>query len=80
VVCDDFAKYLDFDIFVDILDNLMRLRRKDNLAVWMSTQTGEDILNTKIARLILESCVTRVLFPNPAAMDAENDAIYQDAW
>jgi type IV secretory pathway VirB4 component len=79
VVCDDFAKYLDFDIFVDILDNLMRLRRKDNLAVWMSTQTGEDILNTKIARLILESCMTRVLFPNPAAMDAENDAIYQDA-
>jgi type IV secretion/conjugal transfer VirB4 family ATPase len=79
VVCDDFAKYLDFDIFVDILDNLMRLRRKDNLSVWMSTQTGADILDTKIARLILDSCMTRILFPNAAAMDAENDAIYQDA-
>jgi type IV secretion system protein TrbE len=37
LVCDDFAKYFAFPIFVDLLDGLLRLRRKDHLAVWFST-------------------------------------------
>jgi len=76
LVCDDFAKYFDFPIFVDILDSLLRLRRKDNLAVWFSTQTGADILGTKIAQLVLDSCMTRVLLPNPSALDSANDEVY----
>jgi type IV secretion system protein TrbE len=79
LVCDDFAKYFDFPVFLDLLDNLFRLRRKDNLAVWMSTQTGADILGTKLAQLVLDSCMTRILFPNAAALDEANDDVYRGA-
>jgi type IV secretion/conjugal transfer VirB4 family ATPase len=76
LVCDDFAKYLVVPTFVDLLDGLVRLRRKDNLAIWFSTQTGADILGTSIAQLVLDSCMTRILLPNPAAMDEANDEVY----
>jgi type IV secretory pathway VirB4 component len=76
LVCDDFAKYFAFPIFVDLLDSLLRLRRKDNLAIWFSTQTGADILGTAIAQLVLDSCMTRILLPNPAALDEVNDDVY----
>ena len=76
LVCDDFAKYFAFPVFVDILDSLLRLRRKDNLAIWFSTQTGADILGTTIAKLVLDSCMTRIVLPNPAALDAPNDEVY----
>jgi type IV secretion system protein TrbE len=76
LVCDDFAKYFDFPIFVDLLDGLLRLRRKDNLAVWFSTPTGADLLGTKIAQLVLDSAMTRILLPNPAALDSANDEVY----
>jgi type IV secretory pathway VirB4 component len=79
LVCDDFAKYLQFQVCIDLLDNMMRLRRKDNLAVWFSTQTAEDILGTAIARLVLDSCMARVLLPNPAALDESNDVVYRGA-
>ena len=77
LVCDDFAKYLRFPVFVDILDSLLRLRRKDNLAIWFSTQTGADILGTPIAQLVLDSCMTRILLPNPSALDSANDEVYR---
>jgi type IV secretion system protein VirB4 len=79
LLCDDFAKYFNFPVFLDLLDNLFRLRPKDNLAVWMSTQTGADILGTKLAQLVLDSCMTRLLFPNAAALDEANDAVYRGA-
>jgi type IV secretion system protein VirB4 len=76
LLCDDFAKYFAFPVFVDLLDSLLRLRRKDNLAVWFSTQTGADLLGTAMAQLVLDSCMTRMLLPNPAALDAVNDEVY----
>jgi type IV secretory pathway VirB4 component len=76
-VFDDFGRYLDYPIFVDILDGLIRERAKDNLSVWFATQTTADLLGTDIAQLVLDSAMTRLLFPNPAALDEQNDAVYQ---
>jgi len=76
IACDDCAKYLGFPCFVEIFDSLMRLDRKNNLAIWFSTQTAEDLRTLPLASLIFDSCMRRLIFPNAAAMDSINDEVY----
>jgi type IV secretion system protein VirB4 len=50
--------------------------RKKNCAVILATQNLSDIINSPIRQTILESCFTRVLLPNPSAMNDDLKELY----
>jgi type IV secretion system protein VirB4 len=50
--------------------------RKKNCAVVLATQNLSDIVNSPILQTILDSCFTRILLPNPSAMNEEMRDLY----
>ena len=55
----------------------LKVMRKNNVSIIFATQNLEDVANSKIAPAIIESCLTRIFLPNPAAINDSNKEIYK---
>ncbi len=73
LVCwvDEFSNALSDVDFESFADNAPKTWRKLNGVLCAATQTARGVLNSRIARTVVEQTATKVFFPNPDA-DAED--------
>ncbi|MDM0030425.1 VirB4 family type IV secretion/conjugal transfer ATPase [Variovorax saccharolyticus] len=73
LVCwmDEFAKLLDDPAFAWFAKNGLETWRKKNASIVTFTQSASHVLDSTIARAIVEQTPTKILFPNPEADHAE---------
>lgn len=71
VWADEFARVLADRSFADFAKNGLETWRKKNAALASFTQSASHILNSGIARAIVEQTPTKIFFPNPDADFAE---------
>ncbi|MDM0022688.1 VirB4 family type IV secretion/conjugal transfer ATPase [Variovorax saccharolyticus] len=73
LVCwmDEFAKLLNDPAFAWFAKNGLETWRKKNASIVTFTQSASHVLDSVIARAIVEQTPTKVLFPNPEADHAE---------
>jgi type IV secretion system protein VirB4 len=71
VWCDEFARLLNDEAFSDFAKNGLEAWRKANAAFVGFTQMASHILDSPIARSIIEQTATWLLGPNPKADRAE---------
>jgi type IV secretion system protein TrbE len=62
---------LSHPMFRDKIREWAKVLRKANAALLLATQSVSDVFNSPIRDVILESCPTKILLPNP---EARNDA------
>ena len=69
MVCwvDEFSKALADPDFQSFADNAPKTWRKLNGALCVATQTASAVIESPIARTIVEGTATKILFPNPDA-------------
>jgi type IV secretion system protein VirB4 len=69
LVCwmDEFAKLLNDPAFARFAENGLETWRKKNANIATFTQSTSHVLNSDIARAIVEQTPTKILFPNPDA-------------
>lgn len=69
LVCwmDEFAKLLDDPAFTRFAKNGLETWRKKNASIAAFTQSTSHVLQSTIARAIVEQTPTKILFPNPDA-------------
>ncbi|MDM0001160.1 VirB4 family type IV secretion/conjugal transfer ATPase [Variovorax sp. J22P240] len=73
LVCwmDEFAKLLNDPAFARFAKNGLETWRKKNANIATFTQSTSHVLDSAIARAIVEQTPTKILFPNPEADHAE---------
>jgi type IV secretion system protein VirB4 len=67
VILDEAWLYLKHELFRERIREWLKVLRKENAAVVLATQSISDIYNSPIRDVILESCPTKILLPNPEA-------------
>ena len=73
LVCwmDEFAKLLGDPAFAQFAKNGLETWRKKNASLCTFTQSASHVLNSPIARAIVEQTPTKILFPNPDGSQKE---------
>lgn len=64
---DEFWKWLLDDAFSEFAFNKQKTIRKQNGLGIFATQSPSDVLNSDIAKAIIEQCATEIYLPNPKA-------------
>ncbi len=64
---DEFWKWLADDAFSDFAFNKQKTIRKQNGLGVFATQSPSDVLQSKIAKTLIEQCATEIYLPNPKA-------------
>ncbi len=67
IVLDEAWLMLLDDFFEAKIRDWLKTLRKSNAAVVFATHSPADVLNSRIASAIVESCQTKILLPNPEA-------------
>jgi type IV secretory pathway VirB4 component len=75
---DEAARYVDEHRFIGQVKSWLRLLGKVNWGIWFATQSLDDLSSSPIAQILLESCFTRLLLPNPRALEPKLAKIYYD--
>lgn len=68
---------LGHPMFQEKLRAWLKLLRSKNCAVWPATQSISDVFNSPIRDVILESCPTKILLPNPEAANEASRVMYE---
>jgi type IV secretion system protein VirB4 len=76
IIIDEAWTALNHPMFQEKLAEWLLVLRKKNCAVVMATQNLSHILDSPIRQTILDSCFTRILLPNPAAMNEDLKKLY----
>jgi type IV secretion system protein VirB4 len=76
IIIDEAWLALSHEMFQRKIKEWLLVLRKKNCAVILATQNLSDIVNSPIRQTILESCFTRVLLPNPSAMNDDLKELY----
>jgi type IV secretion system protein VirB4 len=76
IIIDEAWLALSHEMFQKKIKEWLLVLRKKNCAVVMATQNLSDIVNSPIRQTILESCFTRILLPNPSAMNDDLKELY----
>ncbi|MCF6433165.1 MULTISPECIES: VirB4 family type IV secretion/conjugal transfer ATPase [unclassified Leisingera] len=71
IVIDEFWKALADDFFVDFVKDKLKVIRKQNGIVIAGTQSTSDVVNSPIARTVIEQCATQIFFANEKANETE---------
>jgi type IV secretion system protein TrbE len=69
---------LNNDMFGTKLEEWYRDNRRKNAAVWLCTQSLEDLRRSQYRSIILESATTKIFLPNPEARTENIAEIYRD--
>ncbi|MHC2463312.1 conjugal transfer protein TrbE [Bradyrhizobium embrapense] len=77
LVLDEAWVFLDDPLFANRIREWLKTLRKKNVAVIFATQSLADIADSEIAPAIIESCPTRILLPNPRALEPTQIEIYR---
>lgn len=78
IVVDEAWVALTKSLFGAKLEEWLRTCRKKNAAVWLATQSLDDLRRSEYRSVILESCPTKIYLPNPEAATDNIAAIYRD--
>jgi type IV secretion system protein VirB4 len=76
IIIDEAWLALSHEMFQQKIREWLLVLRKKNCAVVLATQNLTDIVNSPIRQTILESCFTRILLPNPGAMNDTMKDLY----
>ncbi|MDR0653533.1 MAG: DUF87 domain-containing protein [Synergistaceae bacterium] len=76
IVIDEAWLALSHEMFQRKIKEWLLVLRKKNCAVILATQNLSDVVNSPIRQTILESCFTRILLPNPSAMNDDLKELY----
>lgn len=74
---DESWKSLENKLFQSRLRDWFKVLRSKNAAVHLYTQSPSDVNNSAIRDVILESCPTKILLPNPEAKHASGGELYR---
>lgn len=77
LVLDEAWLFLDHPIFAAKIREWLKVLRKANVYVIFATQSLSDAMNSAIAPVVLESCLTKLFLPNPAAKDEDTSIFYR---
>ncbi|MDR2779714.1 MAG: hypothetical protein LBB28_01150, partial [Synergistaceae bacterium] len=77
IIIDEAWLALSHEMFQRKIKEWLLVLRKKNCAVILATQNLSDIVNAPIRQTILESCFTRILLPNPSAMNDDLKELYR---
>lgn len=77
LVLDEAWLFLDHPLFAAKIREWLKVLRKANVYVIFATQSLADAMNSVIAPVVLESCLTKLFLPNPAAKDEDTSAFYR---
>lgn len=70
-VMDEFWKWILDDAFRDFAFNKLKVIRKQNGVGVFATQSPSDVINSKIAKAVIEQTATQIFLPNPRADRAD---------
>ena len=76
IIIDEAWMALSHEMFQKKIKEWLLVLRKKNCAVVLATQNLSDIVDSPIRQTILESCFTRILLPNPSAMNEDSKELY----
>jgi type IV secretion/conjugal transfer VirB4 family ATPase len=74
---DESWVFLKNPIFAPKILEWLKVLRKKNVAVIFATQSLSDIASSPVASAIIESCLTKIYLPNPAALDQTTKPLYE---
>ncbi|MGH6649462.1 helicase HerA-like domain-containing protein, partial [Aquabacterium sp.] len=77
LLLDEAWLFLDDAVFAARIRQWLKTLRKKNVSVVFSTQSLADVRDSVIAPAIIESCPSRLLLPNPQALEPGIRSIYQ---
>ena len=78
VMIDEAWVALTRSFFGGKLEEWLRTLRKKNGAVWLATQSLDDLRHSEYRSVILESCPSKIYLPNPEAATDNIAAIYRE--
>ena len=78
IIIDEAWTALNHPMFQEKLAEWLLVLRKKNCAVIMATQNLSHILDSPIRQTILDSCFTRILLPNPSALNEDMRNLYMN--
>lgn len=77
LVLDEAWLFLDHPLFSNKIKEWLKTLRKANVAVIFATQTVDDLLRSKVASSLLESCPSRIFLPNDRAFEPNIRETYE---
>jgi type IV secretion system protein VirB4 len=77
LILDEAWTLIDNSLFAEKIRDWLKTLRKKNAAVVFATQSVSDVLAKPITAAILESCLTKILLPNPEARSTVSSAAYK---
>jgi type IV secretion system protein VirB4 len=77
IVLDEAWVMLANGAFGAKIEEWLRTLRKRNAAVVLATQSLTEVANSPVRDVILESCPTKILLPNPEALNPATGALYR---
>ena len=77
VVLDEAWVMLANGAFGAKIEEWLRTLRKKNAAVVLATQSLTEVANSPVRAVILESCPTKILLPNPEALNPATSELYR---
>jgi type IV secretory pathway VirB4 component len=78
VVVDEAWVALTKSFFGAKLEEWLRTLRKKNAAVWLATQSLDDLRQSEYRSVVLESCPTKLFLPNPEVSTPNLREVYRD--
>lgn len=77
LILDECWLLFDNPLFADKIREWLKVARKWNVSVVFATQSVQDVLDSKIAPTVMDSCPTKIFLPNPNARDEEMAKAYR---
>jgi len=77
VALDECWLMLSHPLFREKVREWLKTWRKKNALVFLATQELADVMNSPIRDVILASCPTKILLPNPEARESASRAMYE---
>ena len=77
VALDECWLMLAHPLFREKVREWLKTWRKKNAAVFLATQELSDVMNSPIRDVILASCPTKILLPNPEANETSSRPMYE---
>ena len=77
LVLDEGWAFLDHPLFLNKIKAWLKTLRKKNVSVIFATQSIDDLLDSSISTVMLESCLSRVFLPNDRALEPKSKSSYE---
>lgn len=78
IIIDEAWLVMANKLFAQQLTEWLKVLRKANAAVVLATQNLTDVTNSGISSVIIDSCPTKILLPNPEAKSEAMKKLYHD--